>query len=126
MVDEAVVNNDVPAEWDSMTSEQKEEYLKTHPGLAVNEPPVPSGAVEPVVEPDGNKIERIEAVPAVPAKFKGTPEAGLQRIAQAIRVLQSHSAARVGGGLIGEALELLEQGYGVLMGHHTPKESPAE
>lgn len=42
--------------------------------------------------------------------------AGLGKIREAIRLLSSHSAANVGGGMLYEAITLLESGYASLKG----------
>ena len=45
----------------------------------------------------------------------GSKEAGLQAIQQGIMLLSKHSAANVGGSMIGEALVWLERGYAILV-----------
>lgn len=74
--------------------------------------PTPVPTTHPVV------VDPVEVVPATPVSYKGTPEAGLQRIRAGITLLETHSAARVAGSLISDALQELEIGYSVLLGNH--------
>jgi hypothetical protein len=126
MADEQTIEVQPTAtEWDSWSQEQRDTYTNEHPNTPVNfhpdsipgapAPGAPMGAIQPV-----------EAVPAQAARYKGEPEAGMQRIAAAIRLLESHSAARAGGSIIAEALTLLEQGYSVLLDHHPLEKDNAE
>jgi hypothetical protein len=56
---------------------------------------------------------KVEPVKNVASDSK---EAGLQHIRQAINLIKSHSAASIGGGMLHDALELLESGYGIIAG----------
>jgi len=58
--------------------------------------------------------------PVSPPAAKTEPwtekSAGLQKIREAIKLLSSHSAANVGGGMLYDAITLLESGYASLKG----------
>lgn len=88
-----------------------------HEAVVANEP---APVVEPVTDPvsSPNAMDPVEEVPATQRAFKGSPEAGLQRIKAAIALLETHSAAKVAGSLISQALYELEVGYSVLLEHH--------
>jgi hypothetical protein len=41
-------------------------------------------------------------------------EAGLQQIREAINLIKSHSATAIGGSMLHQAVDLLENGYGII------------
>jgi hypothetical protein len=59
-------------------------------------------------------------VAPLPAPVKTEPRtektAGLEKIREAIKLLSTHSASNVGGGMLYDAITLLESGYASLKG----------